>query len=282
MNATTRPDKADAASAATAAGGRDAAATAGGRDAASTGTASTAATFTRRQHVIAWAVHAFTLTGLVWATLAVVALLEGRPHWMWLWLGIALVVDGVDGNMARKHHIKEVVPWFNGAVVDNIVDYLTWTAIPAAFMVMYLPLGPRPLAISLVILVLVSSMFCYANEAAKSGDYYFVGFPAAWNIVAVLLWVWNAPMAVCIAAIFIFSAMTVVPLHYTHPFRVERGRVANIAATFIWIVSTGMLIASETTAASLSMTSIHGLVAVNVAAGAWLIIGGVRRSLSGR
>lgn len=272
MNATTRSDNASSS-------------TASGPDTACADTASTAATFTRftwRQHVIAWAVHAFTLTGLVWATLAAVALLEGSPHWMWLWLGIALVVDGVDGNMARKHHIKEVVPWFNGAVVDNIVDYLTWTAIPAAFMVMYLPLGPRPLAIALIILVLVSSMFCYANEAAKSGDYYFVGFPAAWNIVAVLLWVWNAPMAVCISAIFIFSAMTLVPLHYTHPFRVERGRIANIAATFIWIVSTGMLIAGETAVASLSMTSIHGLVAVNVAAGAWLIIGGVRRSLSGR
>ncbi|MDC7115751.1 CDP-alcohol phosphatidyltransferase family protein [Corynebacterium amycolatum] len=239
-------------------------------------------TFTRRQHAIAWAVHGFTLTGLVWATLAVVALLDGKPEWMWLWLGIALVVDGVDGNMARKHHIKEVVPWFNGAVVDNIVDYLTWTAIPAAFMVMYLPLGPRPLAIFLAIVVLVSSMFCYANEAAKSGDYYFVGFPAAWNIVAVLLWVWNAPMAVCIAAIVIFSTMTLVPLHYTHPFRVERGRIANIAATFIWILSTGMLIASETMAASLSLTVSHAMVAVNVAAGAWLIVGGVRRSFTGR
>ena len=108
MNATTRSDNASSS-------------TASGPDTACADTASTAATFTRftrRQHVIAWAVHAFTLTGLVWATLAVVALLEGRPHWMWLWLGIALVVDGVDGNMARKHHIKEVVPWFNGAVVD--------------------------------------------------------------------------------------------------------------------------------------------------------------------
>ncbi|AIN82448.1 MULTISPECIES: CDP-alcohol phosphatidyltransferase family protein [Corynebacterium] len=275
MNATIRSDNASSAVA-----DNSAAVSTANTDAAIT--AATFTRFTRRQHVIAWAVHAFTLTGLVWATLAVVALLESRPHWMWLWLGIALVVDGVDGNMARKHHIKEVVPWFNGAVVDNIVDYLTWTAIPAAFMVMYLPLGPRPLAISLIILVLVSSMFCYANEAAKSGDYYFVGFPAAWNIVAVLLWVWNAPMAVCIAAIFIFSAMTLVPLHYTHPFRVERGRIANIAATFIWIISTGTLIAGETTAASLSSTAVHGLVAVNVAAGAWLIIGGVRRSLSGR
>lgn len=275
MNATIRSDSAGP----TAVGSPDIAVVAATTE--TVDTASTAAAFSQRQHVIAWAVHAFTLTGLVWATLAVVALLEGRPHWMWLWLGIALVVDGVDGNMARKHRIKEVVPWFNGAVVDNIVDYLTWTAIPTAFMVMYLPLGPRSLEIVLAILVLVSSMFCYANEAAKSGDYYFVGFPAAWNIVAVLLWVWNAPMAVCIAAIVIFSAMTLVPLHYTHPFRVERGKITNIAATFIWILSTGMLIASETTAASLGITAIHGLVVVNVAAGAWLILGGVRRSLKG-
>lgn len=241
-----------------------------------------AETFSRRDRAIAWAVHAFTLTGLVWATLAVVALLDDKPQWMWLWLGIALIVDGVDGNMARKFRIKEVIPWFNGAVVDNVIDYLTWTAIPTAFMVMYLPLGPRPLAVFLAIMVLVSSMFCYANEAAKSCDYYFVGFPAAWNIVAVLLWVWGAPMAVCVAAIVIFSAMTLVPLHYTHPFRVERGKVCNIVATFIWIVSTGMLIASMTTTASSSASPDHVLVAVNVAAGAWLIVGGVRRSLSGR
>lgn len=239
--------------------------------------------FTTAQKAIAWAVHAFTLSGLVWATLAVVALLDNKPHWMWFWLGVALIVDGVDGNLARKFRIKEVIPWFSGTVVDHVVDYLTWTAIPVLFMVLHLPLGPRPLAIFLAIVVLVSSMFCYANEAAKSRDNYFVGFPAAWNIVAVLLWVWEAPLAVNVAAIVIFSVMTLVPLHYTHPFRVERGKAGNIVATFIWIVTTGLLIAClPTPPAWISETGEIGLVVVNVLAGAWLVVGGIRRSWTGR
>lgn len=239
--------------------------------------------FSTEDRAKAWAVHAFTLTGLVWATLAAVALADGQPHWMWLWLGIALVVDGVDGNLARKFRVKEVVPWFNGTVVDHVVDYLTWTAIPAAFMVAYLPLGPRPLAVFLAVVVLVSSMFCYANEAAKSRDNYFVGFPAAWNIVAVLLWVWNAPMAVCVTAIVLFSAMTLVPLYYTHPFRVERGKAGNIAATFVWIATTGVLIAIEpSTPVEFPPELRLPVVVVNIAAGAWLIVGGVRRSFAQR
>ena len=250
-------------------------------------------TFTTSDQVRAWAVHALTLSGLVWATLATVALLDGNPHWMWLWLGVALIVDGIDGNLARKYRVKEVVSWFSGTTVDNVVDYLTWTAIPVLFMFLYLPLGPRPLAITLAIVVLVSSMFCYANEAAKSKDNYFVGFPAAWNIVAVLLWVWQAPMWVCVVGIVFFSAMTLVPLHYTHPFRVERGRTGNIIATFMWIVTTGALVYNAAANVS-TMDGLvspmdwypdsvsYGLVAVNVAAGAWLVLGGLRRTFTGK
>lgn len=240
-------------------------------------------TWTFREKATAWAIHAFTLTGLLWATLAVVALLDSELQWMWLWLGVALVVDGVDGNLARKHRVSEVIPWFSGTVVDHVVDYLTWTAIPVMFMVLHLPLGPRPLSIALAVLVLVSSMFCYANEAAKSQDNYFVGFPAAWNIVAVLLWVWEAPMAVCIAAILVFSTLTLVPLHYTHPFRVERGKPGNIIATAVWIATTGVLVAlSPVTDAGPGMTIIGGLFLLNIVGGGWLISGGVRRSLRGR
>lgn len=239
--------------------------------------------FTKAQKARAWAVHAFTLSGLVWATLAVVALLEDKPQWMWFWLGVALIVDGVDGNLARKYRVKEVIGWFSGTVVDHVVDYLTWTAIPVLFMVTYLPLGPKPLAIFLAIVVLVSSMFCYANESAKSRDNYFVGFPAAWNIVAVLLWVWQAPMWVCVAAIITFSVMTLVPLYYTHPFRVERGKTGNIIATFVWILTTGALVANVTLPSGwIPEAAAYALVSVNVLAGAWLVIGGLRRSFTGR
>ena len=134
--------------------------------------------------IAAWAVHAFTISGLAWATLALFAMLDNNIPMMWLWLVIALIVDGVDGTFARKVGVREVIPWFDGGVVDNLVDYLTWTFLPALFMALHLPFGAQPMPVIMMIVVIVSSLFCYANDGEKSNDNYFVGFPAAWNCVA--------------------------------------------------------------------------------------------------
>ena len=134
--------------------------------------------------IAAWAVHAFTISGLAWATLALFAMLDNNIPMMWLWFVIALIVDGVDGTLARKVGVRQVIPWFDGGVVDNLVDYLTWTFLPALFMAMYLPFGPKPLPVIMMVVIIVSSVFCYANDGEKSNDNYFVGFPAAWNCVA--------------------------------------------------------------------------------------------------
>ncbi|WP_262485232.1 CDP-alcohol phosphatidyltransferase family protein [Corynebacterium poyangense] len=238
---------------------------------------------TRYERLRAWGVHALTLSGLLWATLAMFALIDGQIRMMWLWLGISLIVDGVDGSLARKCRVKEIIPWFNGSIVDHVVDFLTWTAIPAFFIALHLPLGPRPIAIAFAVLILISSCFCYANELAKSTDHYFVGFPAAWNIVAVLLWVWQAPMAVCIISIILLSILTLVPLHYTHPFRVKRSRSLNIALTFIWIATTGVLITLTPPQPPLLAPDyiIIGLISINVLAGTWLLLPGFRRTFTG-
>ena len=143
--------------------------------------------------LLAWGVHALTMSGLVFASLAMLSVIHNEIRWMWLWLALAMIVDGVDGTCARRARVKEVIPWFDGGVLDILIDYLTWTFIPALFMYLRLPLGPKPVAGALMILVLVSSTFCYANEGEKSTDNYFVGFPAAWNIVAVMMWVLALP-----------------------------------------------------------------------------------------
>ena len=89
-----------------------------------------------------------------------------------------------------------------------------------------------------MILVLVSSTFCYANEGEKSTDNYFVGFPAAWNIVAVMMWVLALPGWLNIALTILLSVLTLVPTHYVHPARVTRFRTLNIAAVGMWLVDT--------------------------------------------
>lgn len=195
-----------------------------------------------RNYLAAWFVHGFTMTGLLWALLAVLALFNQDYKLMWLWLGIALVVDAADGPMARKARVTEVVPWFSGTMMDNVVDYLTWTFIPAVFMVQVLPLGPSVLPIIAACMVLMSSMFCYANNLMKSSDWYFVGFPAAWNIVAIILWVFGFSVWVNWAVIVVFTVLAVVPWKWVHPFRVKQYRAYNAAAAVVWVPMTALLV----------------------------------------
>ena len=98
------------------------------------------AQYPARARVAAWAVHILTMSGLVWASLAMLATINPRREftWMWVWLLVALVVDGVDGTLARRAKVSEIIPWFDGGIVDIVVDYLTWTFIPAAWNIVAL------------------------------------------------------------------------------------------------------------------------------------------------
>lgn len=191
----------------------------------------------------AWSVHLFTLTGMVWACLAIVTLFRGEIVMMWLWLGIALVVDSIDGTLARKAEVKKYAPGFDGTVLDVVVDYLTWTFIPALFMYLYLPFGAEWIALAMLLLICVSSVFCYCNVSLKTADNYFMGFPAAWNIVAVALWLLGTGPVFNVVVTIALAVLTVAPLAFVHPFRVARLMTLNIITTIVWIASTGVLVA---------------------------------------
>ena len=194
--------------------------------------------FSTGQVIAAWSVHAFTMTGVVWALLSLFYLHQGNIVMMWTWLGVALAVDGLDGTFARKARVKEVVPWFDGVVLDLVVDYLTWTFIPAAFIALYIPAGGGVWQAVMAMLICLSSMFCYCNTGMKSSDNYFVGFPAAWNIVAVAMWLLQTSAPVNIVLIILFSILALVPWKYLHPFRVRYLMPVNIGAVACWFFST--------------------------------------------
>ena len=144
-------------------------------------------------------------------------------------------------------------------------------------------MGPKPIASVLLIVILVSSMFCYANEGEKSSDNYFVGFPAAWNIVAVMLWVLHTPAWLNVAATLVLTVLTLVPTHYVHPVRVRRFRALNIAAVGVWIATTAWLLVVHPVHPLLPAHQGRPLAAVvlSVLSGAWLLGVGVLRSVQG-
>lgn len=197
---------------------------------------------TPTRRAAAWAVHGFTLTGAIWASLAALALIEGNITAMWMWLGIALVVDAVDGTLARRADVLRHAPMFDGRTMDNIVDYLTWSFLPAVFMYKFIPLGSPSVSLILFVLIAGSSLFCYCNLALKTDDFYFMGFPAAWNIAAMFMWILGTGAMTNAAAVVVLSVLTVSPLTFVHPFRVRQAMPINIAAALTWIGSTIALV----------------------------------------
>lgn len=189
----------------------------------------------------AWGVHAVTASGVILALLALLAVLEGDPRAALLWLGLALLVDGLDGTLARKYEVKKVLPQFDGTTLDLVVDYLTYVFIPAIFIYRFVPLPEYTLLLS-VGLILLSSLFCFCNVNMKSQDNYFVGFPAAWNVVIVYLYLLDISPWLSVVGIVFLSALTLTKMKFLHPFRVKQFMPINIAMTMLWMISCALLI----------------------------------------
>nr|WP_268949748.1 CDP-alcohol phosphatidyltransferase family protein [Pseudomonas fluorescens] len=183
----------------------------------------------------AWGAHGFTATGVVTAFLATLALLENQPTHCLMWLGVALIVDGLDGALARKVNVQSVLPSFDGSILDLVIDYLTYVFIPALFIYRYIPLPDYTLLLT-VSLILVSSLFCFCNVNMKSKDNYFVGFPAAWNVVALCLYIIGPGPWITFLTVIGLALLTVTRMKFLHPFRVRRFMPINIAVTAIWLL----------------------------------------------
>lgn len=189
----------------------------------------------------AWSVHAVTASGVILALLALLAVLDGRPQVCLLWLGAALLVDGLDGTLARKFDVKGVLPHFDGSTLDLVIDYLTYVFIPAIFVYRFIPLPEYSLLLAVGV-ILLSSLFCFCNLNMKSQDNYFVGFPAAWNVVIVYLYLLDFAPWLSLATILLLSGLTLSKMKFLHPFRVKQLMPLNIGVTLLWMAVSAVLI----------------------------------------
>src|SRR5262245_60931857 len=180
----------------------------------------------------AFAVHIFTALG---AGLALMALLEAvRGHWaaMFGWLGIALLVDALDGPIARRLRIGEVLPNWSGETLDLVVDFTTYVFVPAYAIAASGLLVPH-FAPLLGIAVVVSGALYFADLRMKTDDNHFRGFPTLWNVAAFYLFLLRPQPWVGSLAIASLVVATFLPIHVMHPVRVKRFRPFNIAVILV-------------------------------------------------
>jgi phosphatidylcholine synthase len=188
-----------------------------------------------RMRAAAFSVHIFTAMG---AGVALLAMLEAvREHWanMFGWLGVALVIDAIDGPIARKLDVMRVQPNWSGDVLDLVVDFVTYVFVPAYAITasgLLLPVAAPLLGIG----VAVSGALYFGDRRMKADDNHFRGFPALWNAAAFYLFLLRWPPALSSLGVAILIVLTFVPVHVLHPVRVVRLRGLTLSLLGAWAV----------------------------------------------
>ena len=181
----------------------------------------------------AWLVHLYTASSAVIALLATRAIFEYRFRDAFFWLAAAIAIDSSDGVLARAVDVKGRLPWFNGSKLDDIVDYLTYVFVPALFVWRAL-LVPDAWAIPVASAILLSSAYGFNQDAAKTADHFFTGFPSYWNIVVFYLYVLHGSQIFNAIVLLGLAVMVFVPMRYVYPTRTPRWRMATLALAMAW------------------------------------------------
>jgi phosphatidylcholine synthase len=180
-----------------------------------------------------FSVHVLTATGAALALAALLAAVGGAFDVMFLCLGIALVVDGVDGTIARTVKVAELLPRWSGDILDLVVDFVTYVFVPA-YAIAAGGLLPPWLGLAAGVVIVMTGAIYFADRRMKTADNYFRGFPTLWNVVAFYLFVLKAAPWLTAGLVALLAVLTFMPFKFLHPFRVARLRRVSIGALVLW------------------------------------------------
>ncbi len=183
--------------------------------------------------ILAWLVHLYTGTGVVLALLSIL-LIERAEYRNAFWLmALAVAVDASDGTLARAARVKELIPWFDGDRLEDIIDYLNYVLVPVFFLI-HAGLLPETDALWLAAAPMLASAYGFCQKEAKTADHFFLGFPSYWNIVAFYLYILRTPLWVNGFVILALAVLVFVPIKYVYPSRSPVLRGLTIGLGIVW------------------------------------------------
>jgi phosphatidylcholine synthase len=151
-------------------------------------------------------------------------------------MAVAVLIDAVDGPLARLARVKEVLPTFDGSKLDDMVDYLNYVVVPAV-LIHDARLLPATVATWSLGFVLIASAYRFCHVSAKTPDHYFTGFPSYWNILALYYYACRTPPWFNAAFTLFASIMVLVPIKYVYPGRTRTLRPVTVGLGLVWGVS---------------------------------------------
>jgi phosphatidylcholine synthase len=185
--------------------------------------------------VFANGVHLFTATGAVFGFLALLAVIQHDWRWMVIWMIASMLVDGLDGFLARLADTKIYASKFDGALMDNIIDYFTYVVVPALFLYISDVLPPG-WGIVGACAILLASAFQFSRTDAKTDDYFFTGFPSYWNIVAIYALILGLNPWVNLVILLFLVLLVFIPIKYVYPTRSTQLRTLTLILIGVYAV----------------------------------------------
>jgi phosphatidylcholine synthase len=184
--------------------------------------------------VLAWGVHLFTATGAVWGLLAILAIFDVKYKLMIIYMIIAMLVDGFDGMLARWADVKKYANGVDGALLDNILDYLNYVLVPVIFLIKAENLLPDSVKLFTACAILLTSAYQFTQTDAKTDDHHFKGFPSYWNVAALYMLLMNLPPWVNFGFLVLFNVLVFVPIKYIYPSRNSYLRQLTLGLTYLY------------------------------------------------
>ncbi len=192
--------------------------------------------YTRHHIRTAWAIHALTASGVIVGYLGLNSVIEGHARAAILWLVGALVLDGIDGPIARKFDVRNRVPTLNGNSLDLIIDYFTCTIVPVAFLYRFSDLPTKTIGPLGFAILFVSALWMSRTDQ-ETEDGWFNGFPAEWNMIIPTLYLLHPNSWVTLILCVVFIGLTLSRVQFAHPVSVREHRPISIAFMLAWLGS---------------------------------------------
>ena len=186
-----------------------------------------------KRTVAAWAVHLLTASGAIWGLLALDSVARDDARWALIWMVAAMTVDSFDGMLARAVGVKKVLPGFDGALLDNTLDYLNYALVPAYF-VWRMELVPQPVGLPLAAAILLVSAYQFCQSGAKTSDHFFKGFPSFWNVAVFYMYVGGIDARANLIILVLLCVGVFVPLKWAYPSRMLEMRTLTLSVTMLW------------------------------------------------
>lgn len=220
----------------------------------------------------ALSVHLLTATGAILSMLAMLAAVEERWEAMFGWLVVALVVDGIDGPLARRYQVKVNWPTYDGVLMDLIIDYLTYVFIPAYALFKSGLLNGWTGWVAIICIV-YGSVIYFADTRMKTRDNSFAGFPACWNMVVLVLFAIKPDWRVTLLVIVALAATMFTNVKFIHPVRTHRWRAVSLPIAVLWVVCAAWAAAVDF---QIQPLLLWGLVASSL----WLLLAGLAQQVT--